>query len=258
MDAPADVLVPALIHADLDAQHLRKRKGGEKKGLVRLAEPVVQQVARLRRLEIVAVAEPVAHITAAQYVQEHVQISAQDAWEAVMMSVYIHAQRHAQKTVQQIARWLVAIVALLFAEIAVILAVDLPAEHHALLIVLELARNIAELLVVKIVPEPAPEIVPDAEEVVHMIALDVPEPVQDTAPDAMINVLRLAHSPVLDVPAAVPVGVPVGQGAVAHAQQPARIVVQIHARSNVVAAVPVARVIVRVIAERLVLGLAME
>ena len=103
-DAPADVLVPALIHVDLDAQHLRKHKGGERKGLVRLAEPVAQQVARLRHQEIVAVAEPVAHTTAAQYVQDHVQISAQDAWGAAMMSAYIHAQQHAQKTVRRIAR----------------------------------------------------------------------------------------------------------------------------------------------------------
>ena len=151
-----------------------------------------------------------------------------------------------------------AIVALLFAEIAVILAVDLPAEHHALLIVLELARNIAELLAVKIALGPALEIVPDAEEVVHMTALDVLEPAQDTAPDAMINVLRLVYSRVLDVPDAAPAGILVEPDAVAHAQQHAQIVVQIHARSNAVVAVPAVRVIARIIVERLVLGLAME
>lgn len=51
-----------------------------------------------------AVAEPVAHTTAAQYVQDHVQISAQDAWGVAMMSAYIHVQQHAQKTVRRIAR----------------------------------------------------------------------------------------------------------------------------------------------------------
>ena len=43
-DVPVDVLAPAFIHVDLDAQHLRKHKGGEKKGLYDLRNQLLNKL----------------------------------------------------------------------------------------------------------------------------------------------------------------------------------------------------------------------
>lgn len=231
-DAQEDVQANVHIHADLDAQHQQKHRKEEEKGLVRLAEPAVQPVARQRRRGIAADAELVAHITAARYVREHAQ-----------MCAGILARRHAKLTARfiarQNARWTAQPAVLFPAVILAIMAADLSVGHRVRQTVLEIAAGIVEVHVAIIAP-------------------DALETAPDIALDATTTALHLAHSLALDVQGAAHAEHHAGQDATIHVKQPAKTAVLICARANAADAVLAARTIAQIIVEKPVPELAME